>query len=61
LSEFGALNETSENLAEIDRIISIAANFFHSWTYWQYKYFDDIISRYEKPGSEGFWTEDGEL
>jgi len=59
LTEFGACSESKECQAEIHRVLNSAEPVFHSWAYWQSKYFHDITT--VSGPIESFYNEDGSL
>lgn len=61
LTEFGALDNSEGSANEVDNITGNADGIFNSWTYWQYKYFNDITTAAQSPDAEGFWTSEGKL
>lgn len=44
MTEFGSCPDNENCYAEIDRVTSQADTAFHSWAWWQFKYFEDITS-----------------
>jgi len=59
LTEFGACSGGPSCLAEISRVTEKADELFHSWAYWQFKYFHDITT--VSGPIEGFYSDDGTL
>jgi len=59
MTQFGACSDSDRCIAEINRVARSADIALHSWTYWQFKYFDDIIT--QSGLIEGFYTTDGQL
>lgn len=39
MTEFGALDNSTKSAEEVYRVTGIAGSFFHSWIYWQYKFY----------------------
>ena len=61
LTEFGALSNSNESVAEVTRVTRDAERNFNSWVYWQFKYYNDITTA-ARPGSiESFYHENGSL
>ncbi|EAR97108.2 glycosyl hydrolase family cellulase (macronuclear) [Tetrahymena thermophila SB210] len=60
LTEFGALSNSTKSAEELDYLLDKADNHLRSWAYWQYKGYADFTTA-AGPGSEGFYTEDGQL
>jgi endoglycosylceramidase len=58
LTEFGAMGNETNAISSISYLTSLADEHFQSWTYWQYKYFNDITTA--GPG-ESFYGADGNL
>ena len=44
LNEFGAVRNTEKGRASLRYVTSRADKEFHSWAYWQYKYYNDITT-----------------
>ncbi|KRX07824.1 Glycoside hydrolase, superfamily [Pseudocohnilembus persalinus] len=61
LTEFGALDNSEDSAKEVRRITGDAGALFNSWTYWQYKYYNDITTAAQNPDAEGFYFSNGEL
>eukprot|EP00929_Paragymnodinium_shiwhaense_P083735 TRINITY_DN44726_c0_g1_i1.p1 TRINITY_DN44726_c0_g1~~TRINITY_DN44726_c0_g1_i1.p1 ORF type:complete len:690 (+),score=114.48 TRINITY_DN44726_c0_g1_i1:63-2132(+) len=59
LTEFGACSESDKCVAEIHRILRQADPAFHSWAYWQFKFFHDITT--VSGPIESFYTAEGAL
>jgi len=59
LTEFGACSESEKCTAEIHRILKVAEPAFHSWAYWQFKFFHDITT--VSGPIESFYNLDGSL
>lgn len=57
LTEFGALDNSTGAAEEIDRITGLADEHFQSWSFWQYKYYNDITTAAPEPDVEGFWNQ----
>mmetsp|Transcript_2449 Transcript_2449/g.3566 ORF Transcript_2449/g.3566 Transcript_2449/m.3566 type:complete len:518 (-) Transcript_2449:1817-3370(-) len=61
LTEFGALSNSTSGIEELDWVIEQAEKRFHSWAYWQFKYYEDFTTA-DMPGTtESLYTENGEL
>jgi len=61
MTEFGAVGNGTKSIDEINRVISLVDASFHSWAYWQFKYYDDFTTM-DQPGSiESFYNVDGSL
>ncbi|CAF4911685.1 unnamed protein product, partial [Rotaria sp. Silwood1] len=61
LTEFGALINSTEGIKEIHRITGLADEFLQSWSYWQFKKYQDLTTAASPATAESFYTEDGEL
>jgi len=59
MTEFGACADSQSCLVEIERVTSRADTAFHSWAYWQFKYYNDVTT--VSGPIEGFYTADGAL
>lgn len=44
LTEFGALSDSKKSALEVTVLTDEMSRYFRSWTYWQFKYFDDITT-----------------
>lgn len=44
MTEFGALSNSKKSAAEITVLVGELTKYFRSWSYWQFKYFDDITT-----------------
>lgn len=61
LTEFGALSNTQKSADEISRVAGLADEVLHSWSYWQFKWYNDFTTA-DRPGSiESFYNTDGSL
>jgi len=60
-TEFGALYNSPEELAELESIIKKAEKRFISWSYWQMKYYNDITTSSSPGTKESFYEPDGSL
>ncbi|CAF5191938.1 unnamed protein product [Rotaria magnacalcarata] len=61
LTEFGALSNSTESIKEIHRITGIADQFLQSWSYWQFKKYQDLTTAASPATTESFYDENGEL
>ncbi|KAL9649766.1 hypothetical protein ABK040_009581 [Willaertia magna] len=61
LTEFGALSNFSSSGKELNWITGIADDYLRSWTYWQFKYYEDITTAAMPPTIESFYGVDGQL
>jgi len=61
LTEFGAISNSTEGAKEINRITGLADEFLQSWSYWQFKKYQDLTTAASPATTESFYTEDGEL
>ena len=62
LSEFGAISGAEGPGIETNRnILDLADSRFHSWAYWQYKYYDDYTTLARPSESEGFFDSTGKV
>jgi len=61
LTEFGALSNSQKSADEVARVTGLADENLHSWSYWQFKWYDDFTTA-AKPGStESLYNVDGTL
>merc|ERR1712216_484396 len=44
MTEFGAIDQDTPELEQIAYLLKLADLKFQSWTYWQFKYFQDITT-----------------
>jgi endoglycosylceramidase len=61
LTEFGAISNSTEGINEITRITALADEYLQSWSYWQFKKYQDLTTAASPATTESFYTEDGEL
>jgi endoglycosylceramidase len=61
LTEFGALSDSSSSVREINRILGLAERSFNSWTYWQFKYYNDVTTAARPATTESFYDNAGQL
>ncbi|CAF0742966.1 unnamed protein product [Adineta ricciae] len=61
LTEFGAISNSTEGVTEITRITGIADDYLQSWSYWQFKKYEDLTTAASPATTESFYTEDGKL
>lgn len=61
LTEFGALSDSLKSAGEITAIIGEMSKYFRSWSYWQFKYFDDITTAASPGTTESFYDVNGHL
>merc|ERR1712039_411892 len=61
LTEFGAIYDEPFDLYSLDAATKAAAGHFMSWTYWQYKYFEDITTSMVPGSKESFFEADGSV
>eukprot|EP00013_Stygamoeba_regulata_P004428 CAMPEP_0177635792 /NCGR_PEP_ID=MMETSP0447-20121125/4095_1 /TAXON_ID=0 /ORGANISM="Stygamoeba regulata, Strain BSH-02190019" /LENGTH=467 /DNA_ID=CAMNT_0019137613 /DNA_START=462 /DNA_END=1865 /DNA_ORIENTATION=+ len=59
LTEFGACTHGEQCVREIHRTAAAADEHFHSWAYWQYKFYDDVTT--QSGPTEGLWDASGAL
>ena len=50
MTEFGALSDTDKSAEELIVLTDLMTQYFRSWSYWQYKYYDDITTA-ARPGT----------
>ena len=55
MSEFGALSDSVQSAAEITGITDQMQLHFRSWTYWQFKYYNDITALVNPGYIEAFY------
>ncbi|EGR33243.1 hypothetical protein IMG5_057980 [Ichthyophthirius multifiliis] len=61
LTEFGALSNSTKAFQEIESVVKNSEQNFHSWAYWQFKYYGDITTQ-SRPGTvESFYDNFGNL
>lgn len=61
LTEFGALSNSLKSSKEVEIITSLLEQRFHSWCYWQFKYYNDITTMARPGTTESFYDEYGNL
>lgn len=62
LSEFGAVSgDPGAGLDSMEYLLDLAGNKFHSWTYWQFKYYNDYTTAARPSEREGFYDENGNV
>ncbi|CAF3853837.1 unnamed protein product [Rotaria sp. Silwood1] len=61
LTEFGAVSNSTEGIKEISRITGLADAFLQSWSYWQFKQYQDLTTAQRPTTTESFYNEVGEL
>eukprot|EP00761_Pharyngomonas_kirbyi_P010417 gb/GECH01010437.1/.p1 GENE.gb/GECH01010437.1/~~gb/GECH01010437.1/.p1 ORF type:complete len:543 (+),score=93.68 gb/GECH01010437.1/:1-1629(+) len=63
MTEFGAVSNTSGSAQEINTVAALADAGLFSWTYWQFKGFEDLTTANNDDGftSEGFYNADGSI
>ena len=59
--EFGAVQDFDKSVDEINRVTTLADSYLHSWSYWQFKWFDDFTTRDKPAYIEAFYNGDGSL
>ena len=55
LTEFGALSNSPKSAEEITTLTDFMEMHFRSWTYWQFKYFNDITTAARPGTTESFY------
>ena len=50
MTEFGALSDTLKSAEEVTVLTDEMSKYFRSWSYWQFKYYDDITTA-ARPGT----------
>jgi endoglycosylceramidase len=60
MTEWGALAEDQVAVEDIDNFLNIADGYLQSWSYWQFKSFNDITTA-AKPYDESFYDGNGNL
>merc|ERR1711871_1166165 len=58
MTEFGAVTGSSDDLANVDRLLNWADSNFQSWAYWQYKFYHDYTTMNQ---NEAFYDRNGDL
>lgn len=61
MTEFGALSNSRKSAGEVTVLTDEMAKYFRSWTYWQFKYFDDITTAADPGTTESFYDVNGHL
>lgn len=61
LTEFGACSGSPTCIREMDKTLTIADSYGLSWTYYQFKGFDDYSTQYGQAANLGMYDEDGDL
>ena len=61
ITEFGALSNFTQSEYEIDWITGLSDQFLRSWTYWQFKYYQDPTTAASPPTTESFYSPSGKL
>mmetsp|Transcript_7550 Transcript_7550/g.6847 ORF Transcript_7550/g.6847 Transcript_7550/m.6847 type:complete len:265 (-) Transcript_7550:239-1033(-) len=61
LTEFGALSNSEKSSDELDYLLELADKKAQSWSYWQYKYYQDYTTASNPSSTESFYNEDGSL
>lgn len=55
LTQYGALSGTKKSAQEITTITDECQLFFRSWTYWQFKYYNDVTTMANPGTTESFY------
>lgn len=50
MTEFGALSNSEKSAGEVKVLTDIMSQYFRSWCYWQFKYYNDITTA-ARPGT----------
>jgi len=58
LTEFGAMSNATKGIKNIEFITNMAEQKFQSWSYWQFKFYEDLTTQ---GTGESFYSADGEL
>eukprot|EP01132_Coremiostelium_polycephalum_P008414 gene8414-10332_t len=58
MTEFGAVSNSTNSLEMLDFMTSEADKYLQSWTYWQFKYYNDITTA---GSTESLYNQDGSL
>jgi len=61
LTEFGAVSNSSRSATEISYVADLADEHLNSWSYWQFKGYNDITTQARPASIEGFYDEKGNL
>ena len=61
MTEFGGLSNTNKSAKELTRLINLMEMNFRSWTYWQFKYYNDITTDTSPATTEAFYDSSGNL
>lgn len=55
MTEYGALSNSQKSAEEIRILTDLMAQYFRSWSYWQFKYLDDITTAARPGTTESFY------
>lgn len=58
MTEFGAMGNSTNSIENIGYLLEMAESHLQSWSYWQYKYYDDLTTTGH---GEAFYDENGDL
>ena len=61
MTEYGALSNSHKSAEEVRTLTDLMTQYFRSWSYWQFKYFDDITTAARPGTTESFYDEFGNL
>ena len=61
MTQYGALSNTQKSAEEIRVLTDLMSSYFRSWSYWQFKYYDDITTAARPGTTESFYDEKGFL
>jgi endoglycosylceramidase len=61
LTEFGAVSQSAVDMALIKTMLDPADERMQSWSYWNFKSFDDITTTGDANGGESFYNKDGSV
>lgn len=61
LTEFGAIGNLTSASVELAYVTQEAEKRFHSWCYWQFKYYGDMTTQSNPPSVESFYDDKGDL
>lgn len=55
MTEYGALSNSLKSAKQITVLTDLMQLYFRSWTYWQFKYFNDITTMANPATTQSFY------